>query len=123
MPFEAGMAYAHSQATQGKHSFFVLEEVRYRLQKSLSDLNGIDPFIHGGKVDGVLKIVRQVLVPHTASYRPTIAAMRTVAEDVSISMRRLRRKGEIDSFFDADAFALAVGTATSVARRDGLISE
>lgn len=55
MPFELGVAYALTR--KQPHQFFVFEAQAYRLQASLSDLNGHDPHIHGGTQDGVLRCV------------------------------------------------------------------
>ncbi len=38
-----------------KHVWFVCESRNYRLAKSLSDLNGTDPFIHDGTVEGIFR--------------------------------------------------------------------
>src|SRR5436305_2057198 len=55
MPFELGMAYALAQKVS--HDFFVLEEKPFRLQASLSDLNGHDPHIHDSTPSGALRCV------------------------------------------------------------------
>lgn len=47
MPFELGLACALKEHT-GNHDFLVLERVSHRLDKTLSDLKGVDPKIHGG---------------------------------------------------------------------------
>jgi hypothetical protein len=47
MPFELGLACALKEHT-GQHDFLVLERVSHRLDKTLSDLKGVDPKIHGG---------------------------------------------------------------------------
>jgi hypothetical protein len=44
MPFELGLAVAWAQA-HPQHKWFVFESVRRRLNKSLSDLDGTDPYI------------------------------------------------------------------------------
>src|SRR5688572_26124867 len=53
MPFEAGLALALN-FTGSRHECAFLEAKPFRLQKSLSDLNGYDPYVHGGRVKGVL---------------------------------------------------------------------
>jgi len=55
MPFELGVAYSHAHHSSGGHEWFVFDAKPYCLQKSLSDLNGTDVFIHGGTVEGVLR--------------------------------------------------------------------
>jgi hypothetical protein len=62
MPFELGLAYAERYRT-GDHEVHVLEARPYRLQRTLSDLNGIDPKIHHRKparaIHAVLGITRR----------------------------------------------------------------
>jgi hypothetical protein len=56
MPFELGLSVAHQKASKGKkHEWFVCESKNFRLTKSLSDLNGTDPFIHDGRIDGLFR--------------------------------------------------------------------
>jgi len=57
MPFELGLAVTPTRGT--RHEWCVFEERRYRLMKSLSDLNGTDPHIHDGKPEGVLRALRK----------------------------------------------------------------
>ncbi|MGD0089635.1 MAG: hypothetical protein ABSE73_06915 [Planctomycetota bacterium] len=56
MPFELGLAVALSMHCRG-HRWVVFEARGHRLTKSLSDLNGWDPFIHGGTPEGVLRVM------------------------------------------------------------------
>jgi len=53
MPFEAGLAIAFHLNGSG-HDCAFFESKQYRLQSSLSDLNGFDPIIHDGNARGVL---------------------------------------------------------------------
>ena len=56
MPFELGIAVALARL-HGRHEFIMLEAQRHRLVQTLSDVNGIDPGIHGTKVSGVISCV------------------------------------------------------------------
>src|SRR5213075_48383 len=56
MPFEAGIAFA-LRRIEGNHEFILLEAVRHRLQKTLSDVNGIDPGIHDRTVRGMISCI------------------------------------------------------------------
>jgi len=49
MPFELALAIATSRGRGSRHEWWVLEASPYRLQQSLSDLNGTDPLIHRGQ--------------------------------------------------------------------------
>lgn len=55
MPFELGMTIAWSETANSNHYWIVLESRKYRLQKSLSDLNGYDHFIHNATIVGVFQ--------------------------------------------------------------------
>ena len=50
MPFELGLAVAVSLSDRRRprHGFVLLESRLFRLQRSLSDMNGHDPFIQNG---------------------------------------------------------------------------
>jgi hypothetical protein len=63
MPFELGLSVAHEKSSKKrKHEWFVCESMDFRLAKSLSDLNGTDPYIHGGTVGGVFTELRNMFV-------------------------------------------------------------
>ena len=55
MPFELGLAVAAK--LRGSHEFRLLEAVRHRLDQSLSDLKGYDPYVHNGEPAGVFDAV------------------------------------------------------------------
>jgi hypothetical protein len=55
MPLELGLAICWADLNPDLHDWFVCEAERYRLLKSTSDLNGTDPYIHGGTPEGVLR--------------------------------------------------------------------
>jgi len=56
MPFELGLAVALSlsESRRQRHGFVLLESKRFRLQRSLSDMNGYDPLIHHGTQGGAI---------------------------------------------------------------------
>jgi hypothetical protein len=58
MPLELGMTIAWQQLDPSRHDWFVWESESYRLQRSASDLNGTDPYIHDGTADGILRELR-----------------------------------------------------------------
>ena len=57
MPFELGLAVAVSLSDRRRprHGFVLLESRPFRLQRSLSDMNGHDPFIHNGTQGGAIR--------------------------------------------------------------------
>lgn len=62
MPFELGLAVARQKNQRGAHQWYVFEASSHRLSKSLSDLNGTDPYIHGSTPEGVLRELGNALV-------------------------------------------------------------
>jgi len=55
MPFELGLCVADANRRRGQvQNWFVFEAMTNRVKKSLSDLDGTDPKIHGATVRGVL---------------------------------------------------------------------
>ncbi len=58
MPLELGMTITWQILNPDQYTWFVFESEPYRLQRSASDLNGTDPHIHKGSVEGVLSELR-----------------------------------------------------------------
>jgi hypothetical protein len=58
MPVELGMTITWAHLNPNRHAWFVWESEPYRLQRSASDLNGTDPYIHNGTPEGVLRELR-----------------------------------------------------------------
>src|ERR1700733_12620184 len=80
MPFELGLVVGWQNTAPSGHDWFVFESARHRLQKSLSDLNGTDPFIYGSSADGVLREIRNALARHGT--HPTAHQMRSIFEEL-----------------------------------------
>lgn len=62
MPLELGLTITWAKLYPKRHTWFVWESAPYRLQKSMSDLNGTDPNIHYGSVEGILIELRNAFV-------------------------------------------------------------
>jgi hypothetical protein len=98
MPFELGLAVALDSAFPRKqHSWFVFETSPWRIQKSLSDLNGTDAYIHSGAVEGVFRELAKAFVRLT--HQPTVEQMRLIYErTVSILPKFLSDAGSEHPF-------------------------
>ena len=108
MPFELGVVVGWQQAVPSAHTWFVFESAPYRIQKSLSDLNGTDPFIYGGSPEGLLREIRNALARQT--HQPTADQMHWIFRTLRDASVSLRKKAGARSFFEARAFAdLALG--------------
>ena len=55
MPLELGMTITWQILNPDQHTWFVCESETFRIQRTASDLNGTDAYIHGGKVEGVFR--------------------------------------------------------------------
>ncbi len=117
MPFELGIAYSLSQLRP--HSFFVFEEKAFRLQASLSDLSGHDPYIHDGSSSGVLRCILDCFgAPSKALRLPTLEAM---ARRLTQSALRLQKEHRTPGLFHSYLFRRIVLAAVELAKHRGLI--
>src|SRR5271168_1568665 len=62
MPLELGLAIAWEKLHPKRHTWFLWEAEPRRVQKSMSDLDGTDAYIHGGTVAGVLSELRNAFI-------------------------------------------------------------
>jgi hypothetical protein len=60
MPLELGMTITWADLNPDLHTWYVFESESYRIQKSTSDLNGTDAYIHDGSPEGVLRELRNI---------------------------------------------------------------
>jgi hypothetical protein len=115
MPFELGLVVAWATISSATHRWFVLEEVPHRLTKSLSDLNGTDPFIHHGQAEGVLKALSNALYRNAKS--PSLMELETIYRDLNAAASKFRSGRKGDSLFEAHAFKWLVFMAQSSAQK------
>jgi hypothetical protein len=113
MPFELGLTVAWARISSPAHRWFVLEKVPHRLTKSLSDLNGTDPFIHHGKPEGVLKALANALYRNAKS--PTFTELETIYRDLKAAASEFRSGRKGGGLFEAHAFKWLVFAGQSSA--------
>lgn len=102
MPFELGLAVAWQKANPRKHDWFVFESKPYRMQKSLSDLNGTDPQIHDGTVSGVLRELSNIF--RRARNQPTVPDMTLTFNALSRRAKDILVDAGADNLFEAHVF-------------------
>jgi hypothetical protein len=102
MPFELGLAVAWEMMGSGRHMWFVMEAVNYRLAKSLSDLNGTDPYIHGGTMDGVFREMGNALV--RKGRQPSVLQMWSIYREVRGKIPAILKRCGSPSVFQARVF-------------------
>lgn len=117
MPFEAGLALAVNLSGQ-KHQCAMFEAQRHRLQKSLSDLNGYDPYIHGGTVKGMLAALTDLfqIGDGQANAKELFSLYQVVSQDA-----RLIKTQNGNDLFRASSFRQLVTRAQDWARLLGHI--
>jgi hypothetical protein len=117
MPFEAGLAAA-SFLSGTKRNWYLLESEPYRLQKSLSDLNGYEVNIHEGTVEGMVAVLLDIF-----RYRPSQpgpAELRTLCRLLARAASVIKTQSNRD-LFRPRAFDLLRETAAEFARRTGIL--
>ena len=101
MPFELGLAVAWARANR-HHKWLVFESVKRRLAKSLSDLDGTDPYIYDGTVRGVMREVCNAFVrPH----QPTVPQMMKMYRQLRRGVPKILHNAGTTSLFTARAFS------------------
>jgi hypothetical protein len=111
MPFELGLAVAVAHASRRTHTWWVLESHPHRLQQSLSDLNGTDPYIHGGEPMRLLQAIDNMFFrPH----QPDVPL--TPVLDL-LQQHAPRARDRYGSLYSPGAFRSLVFVATTLTTR------
>lgn len=114
MPFELGLAVAHQgKVGGGKHSCFVCEAIQFRLAKSLSDLNGTDPYIHDGKIVGVFRELCNIFA--RSDRQPTTQQMGQVYREIKRNLAEIMRRSGATSPYTARVFKDLIFVASDYA--------
>jgi len=103
MPFELGLTVALQRSKFPRHSWIVLESRPHRLLKSLSDLNGTDPFIHSGTVRGLLRELSSIFV--RTSRQPSVPQMFSIYRLLCSRLPNILRSSGSSTPFNARVFA------------------
>jgi hypothetical protein len=102
MPFELGLTVALKSAKVPNHAWVVCETMRRRLNKSLSDLDGTDPYIHGGTVRGVFRELCNVFV--RGRRQPTVLQMSQIYRVLRADFKNILRRAGASNPFNARVF-------------------
>jgi hypothetical protein len=103
MPFELGLAVTWAKLSPRQHSWFVFEARARRVQKSLSDLDGSDPNIHDGTVEGVMREICNAFV-RTRTARPTVPEMMQTFRGLSSKLNAIKAEAGAKGVFEARIF-------------------
>jgi hypothetical protein len=119
MPFELGVAVALSRLRD--HECIVLDTVAHRLDKALSDIRGIDPYIYDGTPTGMFRALSNVFF--RSGFNPEVAHFNRVFKGLQREARRMRDREGYGSLFEATPFhqirlmALDLASAVRNSRR------
>jgi hypothetical protein len=102
MPFELGLAVVWARANP-QHKWFVFESVNRRLTKSLSDMDGTDPYIHGGTVTGILREICNAF--QSPAIQPTVPQMASMYRALRGSVPSILQNAGAQSMFSARVFS------------------
>lgn len=101
MPLELGMTITWANLHPSRHTWFVWESEPYRLQRSASDLNGTDPYIHNGTPEGVL---RELSNAFRSGSTPSVPKMFEVYRFVDNSLGAILLRNGTHNPFDRSVF-------------------
>jgi hypothetical protein len=116
MPFELGLCVADANRRRGqKQDWFVFEAVANRIKKSLSDLDGTDPKIHGATVKGVLSGFCNIF--KRPGRQPTVPQMMQIYRSLRKRQTALLLEAGSDTLFARRVFLDVCVAASAEASR------
>jgi hypothetical protein len=113
MPFELGLTVALQRASHRNHAWIVCESKRRRINKSLSDLDGTDAYIHDGTIKGVFREMGNAFVGN--SRRPTVSDMMRIYRVLRSQFKTVLRRAGAQDAFNARVFKELCILASTVA--------
>ncbi len=76
--------------------------MRHRISKSLSDLDGTDPYVHGGTVAGVFREMGNAFVG--SRRQPTVLQMSQIYRVLQAELKNILLRAGADEAFNARVF-------------------
>src|SRR5580693_9380701 len=102
MPFELGLTIALERTAHPDHSWIVCETVLRRVNKSLSDLDGTDAYIHGGTIKGVFREMGNAFVG--SRRQPTVTEMSQIYRVLRAQFSSVLKRAGAKNAFNARVF-------------------
>lgn len=118
MPFELGLACSLAMRDK-RYSFILLEAKPYRSDKTLSDLKGRDPLIHGGNVRGTIACVCDALPTRNGPRPDDVYKIYRELRIVAETQKKIHSQGSI---YGRSIFLELVAAAVNLCVRHGIIS-
>jgi len=102
MPLELGMALYHAKVGPEEHHVYIFEQESYRIQRSTSDLNGIDAFIHDGTPKKIMANLRSIFRREAEISK--VPEMMRVFQELKRSLPTIKKNAGTDSLFEGAIF-------------------
>jgi hypothetical protein len=101
MPLELGLTITWAKLHPKRHTWFLWESTPRRVQKSMSDLDGTDAYIHAGTVVGVLSELRNAF-PRPGA--PSVLRMLEAHAVVESKVERILAEAGTQNYYAASVF-------------------
>ena len=119
MPFELGLTVALEKVAVPGHAWVVCESKRFRLKKSLTDLDGTDPYVHDGTIRGLFRELGNAFV--RSRHQPTVDEMAKVYRILRANFKSVLRRAGANHPYNARVFrdlcVLASAAADDLVRK------
>jgi hypothetical protein len=124
MPFELGIACAvHVISSKGGngHPFYIFHNEKYRLQKTLTDINGMDPFIHEGKPENVIRKILGIMQYMEKASQLTVSEVYDVYQQMTDTLAVIKKDNMAEncSVFDKQIFKSLVASGLVIVHDKG----
>jgi len=117
MPFELGLVLGWLKTSRrSNHTWFVFESVSRRVSKTLSDLDGTDPYIHGERPKGIFRELGNALV--RSANQPTLQQVTAIYRNIKTASPLILKNTGARSVFEARVFRQLVVLGTKYAELD-----
>lgn len=115
MPFEAGLAIALAKTMKNRrHTWQLLEAKKYRLQITLSDLNGYEPRTHKNTIKGVFNALGDTFLREEGT---TVTEMLKIYRGLVLFARKIKDETQRDDLYKREPFVKMVTFADGLAAR------
>ena len=101
MPLELGLTITWEKLHPRRHTWFLWESTPRRIQKSMSDLDGTDAYIHSGTPEGVMSELRNAFLGGNA---PSVSKMLEAFRLVENNMEPILAKAGTRNLYAASVF-------------------
>jgi hypothetical protein len=102
MPFELGLTVALEKTAHSGHEWVVCESMVRRINKSLSDLDGTDAYVHQGTIRGVFREMGNAFVG--SNRQPSVSEMMQIYRLLRAQLESILAKAGADNPFNARVF-------------------